>query len=148
VSFTLGAMSLFHAPRRARYHRGIAVELNHTIVAARDARASADFLSEILGLDPPVRVGHFLAVSTGNGVSLDFASVGAGETITAQHYAFLVSEDEFDAIFARVRRHDLQIWADPRQARPGEINHDHGRGFYFLDPSGHFLEVLTVPYTP
>ena len=67
--------------------------------------------------------------------------------ISPQHYAFLVSESEFDQIFDRVRERSLPYWADPAQSQTGEINHnDGGRGFYFEDPNGHFLEVITRPY--
>jgi catechol 2,3-dioxygenase-like lactoylglutathione lyase family enzyme len=126
----------------------MAAQLNHTVVGARDALASATFLSEILGLPAPVRFGHFQAVSTANGVSLDYASVGPDAEIVPQHYAFLIDEDEFDTIFGRILERGLDYWADPRQARPGEISTDHGRGCYFLDPDGHYLEILTEPYTP
>jgi catechol 2,3-dioxygenase-like lactoylglutathione lyase family enzyme len=122
-------------------------QLNHTIVAARDKHESANFLSEILGLPAPVEFGHFLVVPTGNGVSLDFADVGADEKIAGQHYAFLITEEDFDAVFARVQERGLTYWPNPWQGNEGLINHnDGGRGFYFLDPSGHFLEVLTRPY--
>jgi catechol 2,3-dioxygenase-like lactoylglutathione lyase family enzyme len=124
----------------------MAIQLNHTIVLSRDALASATFLAEILDLPAPVAMGPFQAVSTANGVSLDFAS--AEGDITPQHYAFLISEDEFDEVFSRVTDRGLQYWADPFMARPGEIGRDHGRGFYFEDPSGHWLEVLTEPYEP
>jgi extradiol dioxygenase family protein len=119
--------------------------LDHTIVHAKDALESATFLSEILDLPAPVRMGHFQAVATGNGVSLDFAT--SSDDILPQHYAFLITEDEFDEVYARVTERGLDIWADPRQQFPGQINSDHGRGFYFLDPSGHYLEVLTQTYT-
>jgi catechol 2,3-dioxygenase-like lactoylglutathione lyase family enzyme len=67
--------------------------------------------------------------------------------ITGQHYAFLVSEEEFDASFGRIRERGLTYWADPGQARRGEINtRDGGRGLYFEDPDGHLLEILTRPY--
>jgi catechol 2,3-dioxygenase-like lactoylglutathione lyase family enzyme len=80
----------------------MAVTLNHTIVAARDAKASATFLSRMLGLTPPVQLGHFAAVRVSE-TSLDFAK--AEDEIHPQHYAFLVSAAEFDAIFARIREH-------------------------------------------
>jgi catechol 2,3-dioxygenase-like lactoylglutathione lyase family enzyme len=124
----------------------MAAQLNHTIVGARDALESATFLSEILGLPAPVHLGRFQAVETGNGVSLDFASVRPGEDVVPQHYAFLIDEAEFDVVFARIVERGLDFWADPTQRHPGEINTDHGRGCYFLDPSGHYLEILTEPY--
>lgn len=123
----------------------MAVELNHTIVHARDADSSARFLSDTLGLPPPRRFGPFTVVDLANGVSLDFLTTD--EAMIVEHYAFLVSESEFDAIFGRIRERGLDYWADPRLARKGEINrNDGGRGLYFKDPSGHYLEIITRPY--
>lgn len=124
----------------------MSVELNHTIIHARDNRESAEFLTSILGLEIGAEWGPFIAVTTANGVTLDFATVPA-ETIALQHYAFLVSEPEFDTAFARIRELGITYWADPRRERPGEINHnDGGRGVYFLDPAGHAMEIITRPY--
>lgn len=121
------------------------IELNHTIVYVHDKRASADFLTELLGLPAAVPWGSFLTVELANEVTLDFYDqTGAG---SPQHYAFLVSEAEFDEIFSRVKSWGLDYWADPSHRQPGEINtHDGGRGVYFDDPSGHMLEVITRPY--
>ena len=124
----------------------MAVELNHTIVHARDADASARFMSEILGLAPPRHFGPFTVVDAANGVSLDFLSADADEIII-EHYAFLVSEAEFDQIFDRLQERGVDHFADPRLARKGEINrNDGGRGCYFKDPNGHVLEIITRPY--
>lgn len=123
----------------------MSIELNHTIVAARDRTASATFLAEVLGLAAPTEFGPFMVVEVANGVSLDFADA-EGE-IASQHYAFLVSEAEFDEILRRIQMRELPFWADPSRRRPGEINHnDGGRGVYFPDPDGHFLEIITRPY--
>ena len=123
----------------------MAIDFNHTIVWVRDSEASATFLSEILGLPVPRRWGPFLVVTTANGANLDF--MNANGEIAPQHYAFLVSEPEFDQIFDRVRERPLPYWADPAQSQADEINHnDGGRGFYFEDPNGHFLEIITRPY--
>ena len=124
----------------------MSVELNHTIVAARDPVASATFLAEVLGVASPRRFGPFQVVDVANGVSLDFMAAG-DEEITSQHYAFLVSEAEFDEIFGRIQAWQLPYWADPGRRLPDEINHhDGGRGVYFPDPDGHFLEIITRPY--
>jgi catechol 2,3-dioxygenase-like lactoylglutathione lyase family enzyme len=121
------------------------VQLNHTIVSCRDQERSAAFLSGILGLPPATRFGRFLVVQADNGVSLDFAETTG--PITSQHYAFLVSEQEFDAAFDRLRERDLPYWADPGQTQRQVINRrDGGRGLYFADPDGHLLEILTRPY--
>ena len=124
----------------------MAVELNHTIVAARDRQASAEFLAGVLGLQVGAPYGPFIPVETGNGVTLDFADSDFAE-ITPQHYAFLVSEADFDAIFARIQERGLPYFADPFHRQPGSINHnDGGRGAYFDDPNGHNLEIITRPY--
>ena len=121
------------------------IQLNHTIVAARDSAAAADFMTEILGLPAPTRFGPFVVVQTDNGVSLDF--LDTDEEIEVQHYAFLVSENEFDEIFGRIVDRGLPYWADPHGQEPGAINHhDGGRGVYFRDPGGHVLEIITRPY--
>jgi catechol 2,3-dioxygenase-like lactoylglutathione lyase family enzyme len=121
----------------------MAIELNHTIVPAHDKNVSSAFLAEILGLASPTPFGPFMCVETANGVSLDYADHDG--VIGSTHYAFLVSEEEFDAIFARITGRGLRYWADPGHTRENVIN-DHGRGFYFEDPSGHNLEVLTRAY--
>lgn len=123
----------------------MAIELNHTIVAARDKRSAATFLTDLLGLPAPTPFGPFLVVTLNNGVSLDF--MDTSDDIRPQHYAFLVSETEFDKIFGRIRAQGLQYWADPFHQQPGEINtRDGGRGVYFDDFDGHVLELLTRPY--
>jgi len=123
----------------------MSVQLNHTIVKAHDPQASAQLLAELLGRGAPVRFGPFHGVEIDNGVTLDFMKVD-GEFDWA-HYAFLVSESEFDDIFGRIRARGIPYWADPGHHQPGEINHgDGGRGVYWDDPDGHVLEILTRPY--
>ena len=121
------------------------VQLNHTIVSARDKHESATFLATMLGVSAPVPFGPFMVVEVDNDVSLDFLETSG--PVTPQHYAFLVSESEFDAIFGRIRERGLPYWADPGRRHEGEINtNDGGRGVYWEDPNGHFLEIITRPY--
>jgi catechol 2,3-dioxygenase-like lactoylglutathione lyase family enzyme len=120
------------------------INLNHTIVVGRDQRESAGFLTDILGLPPYKMVGHFAVVQVGP-TSLDF--VTADSEIERRHFAFLLSESEFDQVFDRIRRREMHYWADPFRKVPGQINHwDDGRGVYFDDPNGHLLEIITRPY--
>jgi catechol 2,3-dioxygenase-like lactoylglutathione lyase family enzyme len=140
-----------HTPEGGRPDRSrprevtMTVELNHTIVAARDPAVSARFLAEVLGLPAPSPFGPFMVVETGNRVSLDYLETHGD--ITSQHYAFLVTEEEFDQIFGRIEERELPYWADPGRRRVGEINrNDGGRGVYFPDPDGHLLEIITRPY--
>jgi catechol 2,3-dioxygenase-like lactoylglutathione lyase family enzyme len=124
------------------------VLLNHTIVWCRDKEASARYLTDTLGLPEAKPWGPFMVVEMGNDVSLDYHDVYDDDAeIVSQHYAFLVSEAEFDEIFSRLERSGQDVWADPGLARKGEINRrDGGRGVYFEDPDGHVLEILTRPY--
>jgi catechol 2,3-dioxygenase-like lactoylglutathione lyase family enzyme len=124
----------------------VSVALDHTIVPARDKRASADFLAAILGVTPGEDVGRFAPVLLANGVTLDFMDV---ERFEPHHYAFVVDDAEFDPIFERIQAADTTFYADPGRARPGRINRRFGgRGVYFDDPDGHLLEVLTRPDGP
>ena len=123
----------------------MAVKLNHTIVHAKDKRASAEFYSQVFGFAAPRPFGPFLDVETANEVTL--AVLETDEEIQAQHYAFLVGEAEFDQIFGRVQARGLDWWADPMLKDKGRINrHDGGRGVYFKDPAGNILEIITRPY--
>ena len=122
------------------------IKLNHTIVHSKDPRAAASFFAEIFGLEKPRPFGPFLDVEVQNEVTLAFLDAEDME-IQAQHYAFLVSEQEFDQIFGRIQARGLKYWADPGQKQQGKINrHYGGRGVYFEDPSGHLLEIITRPY--
>ncbi|MEV4876772.1 VOC family protein [Streptomyces cyaneofuscatus] len=124
----------------------MSVELNHTIIHSRDNRESAAFLADLLGLEVGEEWGPFIPVVLANGVTLDFATIPE-ESITPQHYAFLISEAEFDAAFGRIQELGIAYYADPHLKLPGEINHnDGGRGVYFPDPSGHGMELITRPY--
>ena len=120
-------------------------QFNHTIAHARDKAASAAFLAELLGLPEPTTYGPFMVVELSNGVSLDFMQ--ADGRVNPQHYAFLVSEDEFDAILGRIKDKGLTYWADPFHREENAINtNDGGRGLYWKDPDGHNLEIITRPY--
>ena len=122
------------------------IQLNHTIVNVRDKRESANFFTELFGLPKAKPIGsYFLTVELANEITLDFCD--ADYEVEKQHYAFLVSEAEFDQIFGRIQERGLDYWADPAKREKGKINrHDGGRGVYFEEPSGHFLEIITVPY--
>lgn len=120
-------------------------QLNHTIVWCSDKRRSADFLTDLLGLPAARPFLHFLVVELENGVSLDYYEKTG--PVSPQHYAFLVSDSEFDAAFDRINTQRMAHWADPARSRPGEINtHFGGRGVYFSDPDDHLMELITTPY--
>lgn len=126
----------------------MAIRLDHTIVPSNDGERAARWMSDLFGLDEPVRFGGFWQVSTDNGVDLDFDTYGADDgTFAPGHYAFLVDDDDFDDIFDRLRATGDRYWADPMRRTSGEINHhDGGRGVYFASPDDHLFEIITVPY--
>ena len=124
----------------------MAIKLNHTIVHSKDPKAAAEFFAGLFGLPAPKPFGPFLDVEVSNEVTLAFLDA-EGMDVQMQHYAFLVSEKEFDAIFGRIKKKKLGYWADPGMKQAGEINrHYGGRGVYFQDLSGHLLEIITRPY--
>ncbi|MFD5265539.1 VOC family protein [Streptomyces sp. NPDC058335] len=121
-------------------------QLNHLAVHAHDRQLSAEFLATILGLPVGAPFGPFLPVDLGNGVTFDFYEK-RDEPIQSQHYAFLVAEEQFDTMIARLEAVGVTYYADPRHSQPGRTNSLFGgRGAYFLDPDGHNLEIMTRPY--
>jgi catechol 2,3-dioxygenase-like lactoylglutathione lyase family enzyme len=128
----------------------MAIHLDHTIVPAIDKAASAEFFAEIFGLN--VKYGHFAQVQVDERLTLAFADEPEfrDETKTGptHHYAFHVGDEEFDAIFERVKAKGLPYGSGPFNHADMQINKRRGgRGFYFEDPNGHLLEVMTVPET-
>jgi catechol 2,3-dioxygenase-like lactoylglutathione lyase family enzyme len=120
----------------------VTIHLDHTIVPARDKEASARFFARIFGLEYNGPVSHFAPVRINDTLTIDFDNWDAFEP---HHYAFKVSEAEFDAIFDRVRSDELVYGSGPFSAADMQINRRYGgRGFYFRDPNGHLLEVLTA----
>lgn len=119
------------------------IELNHTIVPARDKAASAKFLAKILGLPfDEGEVDYFAPVRINDSLTLDFAD---SEHVPVHHYAFKVSEEDFDAMFARIRAENIPYGSGPGSLEDRDINHrGGGRGVYWRDPDGHILELLTV----
>jgi catechol 2,3-dioxygenase-like lactoylglutathione lyase family enzyme len=120
----------------------MAIVLDHTIVPAHDKVASAQFFARIFGLEYKGPHSHFAPVQVNDALTLDFDERGDFES---HHYAFRISDAEFDAIFARVQAEGVVYGSGPRSRRDMEINHRRGgRGFYFEDPNGHVLEVMTA----
>lgn len=120
----------------------MAIVLDHTIVPAHDKVASAEFFARIFGLRYDGPHSHFAPVKVNDALTLDFDERAAFEP---HHYAFRIGDAEFDAIYARVQAEGIVYGSGPRSRADGQINHRNGgRGFYFEDPNGHVLEVLTA----
>jgi len=121
------------------------IRLDHTIVPARDKVASARFFAEIFGLAVKPGQDHFAQIQVNESLTFDFADETDPK---GTHYAFHVSDPEFEAIFGRVKAKGIPYGSGPFSHTDGRINTRRGgRGFYFEDPNGHLLEVMTVPET-
>ena len=119
----------------------MAIMLDHTIVPARDKEAAARFFARIFGLRYEGAMSHFAPVRVNDTLTLDFDDQA---TFEHHHYAFRVGDAEFDAIFARVKDDGVVYGSGPMALTDMAINHRRGgRGFYFRDPDGHVLEVMT-----
>jgi catechol 2,3-dioxygenase-like lactoylglutathione lyase family enzyme len=123
------------------------VELDHTIVASRNARAAAQRLAEVLGVTWAERsaFGPFCPVYVNDGLTLDFDQ--HDNAFPIQHFCFRVGEREFDALIARLHAHDIAIRSAPHGPVDGQVNTQHGgRIVYWSEPDGHIWEALTVSY--
>ena len=121
------------------------IVLDHTIVPARDKEASARFFARIFGLEYQGPWGPFAPVKVNETLSMDFDD--RWPDFEHHHYAFIASDDELDAVLQRVKQEGIPFGSSPVSLEDGEINHLYGgRGFYFRDPNGHVLEVITHTY--
>jgi catechol 2,3-dioxygenase-like lactoylglutathione lyase family enzyme len=119
------------------------ITLNHTIVPARDKDAAARFFARIFGLTYRGPGEHFAPVRINDTLTLLFDDA---ETVESHHYAFHVTDAEFEAILGRVKDAGLAYGSAPWSLDDGRLNDwGGGRGFYFKDPDGHILELMTVP---
>jgi len=119
------------------------ITLNHTIVPSRDKEGSAKFFARIFGLDYAGPMGHFAQVHVNDDLSFDWDN---REGFESHHYAFLVTDQEFDEIFGRLKAEQVRYGSEPFSPANGEINSRRGgRGLYFADPDGHLLEIMTTP---
>ncbi|MCZ7629666.1 MAG: VOC family protein [Microthrixaceae bacterium] len=118
---------------------------NHTIIASTDLSEMGAFYLDLLDATELPSWGPFANLGLEDGMMLQFAAPPIG--FPPQHYAYLLDDEHFDRAYAKITAGYRPHWADPQRTRPGEINHDHdGRGVYLLDPSGHYLELITRPY--
>ena len=119
------------------------ITLNHTIVPSHDKEKSSRWFARMFGLEYTGPVGHFAQVRVNGDLAFDWDN---REHFEGHHYAFVVTDDEFDAIFGRLKAESVAYGSGPNSSKDGDINHRRGgRGLYFSDPDGHLLEIMTVP---
>ena len=122
----------------------VEITLNHTIVASKDNIESAKFYERIFGFEFIKEWGHFAVVKVNSTLTLDFDTQ---ESFSKNHYAFKVSDQQFDQIFERVKADNISFGSGPRSSDDGKINNNYGgRGVYFKDPNEHLLEIITTDY--
>ena len=120
------------------------ITLNHTIVPSHDNVESAKFYAKIFGFEFVKEWGHFAVVKVNKTLSLDFTIENNFSSI---HYAFKVSEHQFDEILERIKTNNVNFGSGPYLVDDGKINNNYGgRGAYFNDPNGHVLEIITKDY--
>lgn len=118
------------------------IQLDHTIVPSKDKEAAAEFFARIFGLRYDGSVSHFAPVQVNDTLTLDFDNA---EDFDRHHYAFKVSDSEFDAIFGRIQAEGIVYGSGPRSSEDMQINNRNGgRGLYFRDLDDHLLEILTA----
>jgi catechol 2,3-dioxygenase-like lactoylglutathione lyase family enzyme len=123
----------------------MSISFNHTIIAAKDRQASAQFFIDIAEAHGIQSWGPFTNIALDDGTMLQFAEPPFD--FPPQHYAFLVDDEHFERVYSRITERGLEHWADPQRTKPGETNTEHGgRGVYLLDPAGHYIEFITRPY--
>ncbi|MUK00621.1 VOC family protein [Vibrio cholerae] len=120
-------------------------QFNHTIIASRDSTTMGAYYRDLLEAREAPSWGPFTNIQLPDGVLLQFATPPM--KFPPQHYAYLLDDDHFDRAYSKIVESATEHWADPQRSRPGETNTEHGgRGVYLLDPSGHYLELITRPY--
>lgn len=120
------------------------ITLNHTIIPTHDNIGSAKFYERIFGFAFVKEWGHFAVVKVNQTLTLDFMNKGEFSSL---HYAFKVSEKQFDEILIRIKTENIVFGSGPSSLDDGKINHNYGgRGTYFKDPNGHVLEIITTDY--
>ena len=117
--------------------------LNHTIVRANEKWASAEFFARIMGLEvernSPT---HFAPVKVNDNLFFDFDD--GRDPVTHEHYAFHVTDEEFDDIFGRVKDEGLSYGSEPfAQDNMQVYDMWGGRGIYFHELNGHSIEIFT-----
>lgn len=122
------------------------IELDHSIVSARNRDASARHLAQVLGVPSgPAAAGPFYAVYVNDGLTLDF--IETDEDFPVQHYCFRVSEEEFDRILGRIQAAGIDYRSNVRGPVDRQVNTEYGgRMVYWNEPEGHQWEILTVSY--
>jgi catechol 2,3-dioxygenase-like lactoylglutathione lyase family enzyme len=121
----------------------MAITLNHTIVPARDKEAAAREFAHLFGLAYAASQEHFAPVKINDDLTFLFDE---DRDFRSHHYAFHVSDAQFDAIFGRVKEARLTYGSAPWSADDGKLNHwGGGKGVYFRTVDRHLLELMTVP---
>jgi len=120
------------------------ITLNHTIIPSHDNVESAKFYEKIFGFEFVKVWGHFAVVKVNQTLTLDFTN---DDKFSSLHYAFKVSEQQFDEILERIKAENVVFGSSPSSVDDGEINNSFdGHGVYFKDPNGHILEIMTKDY--
>ena len=116
-------------------------KIDHTIVPSHDKEEAAKFIGRMFGFEYTGSTGHFAPVQVSDSITLDFDN---RENFESHHYAFYVSDEDFDGTLARIQAEGVTYGSLPGSQDDMQINTRRGgRGFYFRDKDGHSWELLT-----
>ena len=124
----------------------MSIVLDHTIVPTHDKEASAQWLAYLFGREPKESRGAYAQLPVSDALTLLFYD--SKESFEPHHYAFLITEEEFEAILGRLKEKGIPYGDDAAvldnfQIKPRGNPKGVGRGLYFRDPNGHSLEIIT-----
>lgn len=122
------------------------IHLDHTIVPSHHKAESAKQLADLLGVPwSATGMGPFAPVFVNEGLTLDF--IDTDEDFPIYHFCFRVSQQEFDAILARIQAAGIPWRSTVRGPDDRQVSDDMGgSSIYWNEPDGHQWEMLTVSY--
>ena len=122
----------------------MAIRLDHLIVPSRNQVQGAKFLAGLLDAPWAEKQGTFSPVYVNETLTVDFAD---RDRFESHHFAFSVSDAEFDAIFGRIKAAGIPYRSRPRSENDFQIiTRLGGKNLYWEDADGHLWEILTVSY--
>ena len=120
------------------------ITLNHTIIFTHNNIDTAKFYERVFGFEFVKEWGSFAAVKVNSTLTLFLLNM---QEFQSAHYAFKVTESDFDKIFSKVKSENIAYGSTPFAPENGQINYNNGgRGVFFKDLNGHLLEIITQDY--
>src|SRR5581483_9488957 len=117
--------------------------IDHLILNVNDITASVGFYVDILGFKLEGKDGPFTVIRVSDDFTLQLAPWGTGGN---EHYAFALSRDDFDKVFATIKAKGIPYGDsfDSVGTNTGPGSESGAKGFaptlYMNDPNKHLIE--------